>query len=314
MLCGSCAHRWTVDLEWLDRWTQSQEFCPGCGINGEYESSPKETHDPCDPLVAGDAVASVYSYHRSTHVDWPSTTYDPTAALDNETRQRMGGDASVARWAHRQRSKALHVGTYEAAMENMLRRIQDQGDRGRQFYLYRVGLRADITVRSEVLDEPVGLMGDVPLTEVCPPGVDVARYLNRHEDAGSLSLALGSDALEWTQQASIPMTCAGESAEIDRLVNALAHPPVVMPTPPPFRSVRWRPPSAVEVSCAELAHELARGLPIHLRSGVESAIQLRDYATFDAPAWVRYAVGLLQLITQPEQALTALDTAKRNVM
>ncbi len=52
----------------------------------------------------------------------------------------MGGDKHVAAWAARRRAKALHIGTYEAAVHNMLRRIRDQADRGNQFYLYRVHL------------------------------------------------------------------------------------------------------------------------------------------------------------------------------
>ncbi len=40
-------------------------------------------------------------------------------------------------------SKALHVGTYEAAIENMLRRMNDELDSHAQFYLYRVELDLD---------------------------------------------------------------------------------------------------------------------------------------------------------------------------
>ena len=49
------------------------------------------------------------------------------------------------------------------------------------------------------------------LNEVCPPGVDVARYLNYHEDLGSLSLALGSEAIASTQQIAIPTAGDPES-------------------------------------------------------------------------------------------------------
>lgn len=46
---------------------------------------------------------------------------------------RMGGDKRVVSWAARQRAKALHVGTYEAAVHNMLRRMRDQADDCSQF-------------------------------------------------------------------------------------------------------------------------------------------------------------------------------------
>lgn len=91
------------------------------------------------------------------------------------TQQAMGGLARVTAFEDRLRRKALHVGTYEAAIHNMLRRIADQADRGKQFYLYRVHLVPAITVRESWISDPGGFVGDVPLTEVCPPGIDVTR-------------------------------------------------------------------------------------------------------------------------------------------
>ncbi|MGX1738255.1 hypothetical protein ACWIB8_03675 [Corynebacterium flavescens] len=60
----------------------------------------------------------------------------------------------------------------------MLRRIDDQGDRGAQFYLYRVRLRTALSVQEGWLIEPSNFVGDVVLKEICPPGTDIARYLN----------------------------------------------------------------------------------------------------------------------------------------
>src|SRR5690625_7993377 len=108
----------------------------------------------------------------------------------------MGGDERVTAWAARQRAKALHVGSYEAAIHNMLRRVADQGDRHNQFHLFRVRLKPSVIVREDWLIDPTNFVGDVELDDVRPPGIDVARYLNRHEDPGSLSLALGRDSIE----------------------------------------------------------------------------------------------------------------------
>ncbi len=41
MLCGMCDHRWTVDLDWTDRWKQSQETCPGCGTSTSTSTRPE---------------------------------------------------------------------------------------------------------------------------------------------------------------------------------------------------------------------------------------------------------------------------------
>ncbi|SDR20768.1 hypothetical protein SAMN04489765_3838 [Tsukamurella pulmonis] len=47
----------------------------------------------------------------------------------------LGGPRVVKEWSARQQAKALHVGTYEAAVENMLRRMRNQNDLASQFYL-----------------------------------------------------------------------------------------------------------------------------------------------------------------------------------
>ncbi|WP_436845729.1 hypothetical protein [Streptomyces shenzhenensis] len=58
MLCGRCDHRWRVDLDWIDRWKQAKETCPGCGIACEHEDSPRVTlanrafADPADLISA----------------------------------------------------------------------------------------------------------------------------------------------------------------------------------------------------------------------------------------------------------------------
>src|SRR5699024_2742462 len=102
---------------------------------------PRVTVDAGDPALNDDLVAQFFWYHTSTQPDWPSRDFDPAADLTPGIRRMMGGDERVTAWAARQRAKALHVGTYEAAVHNMLRRMRDQADRGNQFYLYRVHLK-----------------------------------------------------------------------------------------------------------------------------------------------------------------------------
>lgn len=68
-------------------------------------------------------MLETYWYHTSTHANWPGRAFDPTASLTDITQQRMrhiGGDGNeFERWAEGKRTKALHVGTYESAIENM---------------------------------------------------------------------------------------------------------------------------------------------------------------------------------------------------
>jgi len=113
MLCGSCNQRFLVDLNWLHRWGQGWEKCPGCSLTCEHEDAPRVTIDPADSALDDDLVARLFWYHTSTHPNWPPKNFDPAARLTAETRQRMGGDRQVADWAARQKRRALHVGTYE---------------------------------------------------------------------------------------------------------------------------------------------------------------------------------------------------------
>ncbi|EHR61028.1 hypothetical protein [Saccharomonospora cyanea] len=88
---------------------------------------------------------------------------DPAVGLTAETRLRMGGDQRVAAWTERQRAKALHAGTYEAAIHNMLWRIDGQADHNRQFYLYRVRLKPTVAVREGWVVEPGDFVGAMSL-------------------------------------------------------------------------------------------------------------------------------------------------------
>lgn len=198
----------------------------------------------------------------------------------------MGGDESVTLWAERQRSKALHIGTYEAAIHNMLRRIHDQADHGKQFYLYRVRLRPTVALREGWLIDPSNFVGDVILGDVCPPGVDVARYVNHHEDPGGLSLAIGRDAIASTQRVSVPLDPVSSEGEVSDVVADLADGAAGEPPP------------------SDVAGRFARRLPINVRGHFEAA-SLNDSAAPAARA--RYVMGLNGLIVDPGRVLNELN-------
>ncbi|MFC0674526.1 hypothetical protein [Brachybacterium hainanense] len=308
MLCAACHHRFRVDLDWIDRWEQGGEKCSGCGLTCEHEDAPRVTVDLDDPALDDGQVARFAWYHTSTHADWPTEDFDPAAVLTPVTRRRMGGDEHVAAWAARQRAKALHVGTYEAAIHNMLRRIANQADSRSEFHLYRVRLRPDVVVRESWVVDPSDWLGDVVLADVCPPGVDVTRYLNRREDPGGISLALGRDAIASVQQVSLPLPLDGPDHWASRAVAALES---ASAAPVPTEDIlgRSRPgPSRRSAVASELAADLAARLPVNLRLQVESAAAFRDGD--DPEKWARRASGLLGLIEAPERVLAALDAAE----
>jgi hypothetical protein len=305
MLCGICGHRWAVGLDWIDRWEQANETCPGCGTTCEHEDSPRVTVDPGDPVLDDVQVARFSWYHTSTQPDWPTKDFDPAAILTRETRLMMGGGESVAAWAARQRAKALHVGTYEAAVHNMLRRIRDQADHSGQFYLYRVRLKPSVVVREGWLIDPSNFVGDVVLDEVCPPGIDVARYLNYHEDPGGLSLALGRDAIAGVQQVAVPLVDARDESWVRDAVAALEDASESV-APATGRLSRFmRPSSPQAVVGRELGKALADRLPVNLQDQFASAA---TFAEGEDPAgWARWTSGLLDLIEDPGRVLAAVD-------
>lgn len=305
MLCGRCDHRWVVDLDWIDRWEQGQESCPGCGATCEHEDAPRVTVDPDDPALDDDQVARLSWYDTSTHPDWPARQFDPAAELTALTRSRMGGEETVAEWAAYQRAKAIHVGTYEAAVHNMLRRIHDQADHASQFYLYRVRLKPSVVVADGWLVDPSNFVGDVTLDDVCPPGVDVARYLNYHEDPGGLSLALGRDAIISVQRVAVPLADAGDDDWVRSAVAALGDAPEVVAPATKRHSLLPPPPSPRIRVGQELMTTLAGRLPVNLREQFTWGAAFDDEA--DPAQWARRTSGLLELIVNPDAALAALD-------
>ncbi|MFF8021862.1 hypothetical protein ACFZDJ_12175 [Streptomyces sp. NPDC007896] len=305
MLCGRCDHRWCVDLDWFDRWEQAKETCPGCGMTCEHEDSPRVTVDSGDRALDDDRVAQFSWYHTSTQPDWPTRHFDPAAVLTPETRRRMGGEQRVSAWDARQRAKALHVGTYEAVFHNMLRRIRDQADRRSQFYLYRVRLKPYVVVREGWLVDPGNFVGDVVLDEVCPPGVDVARYLNYHEDPGGLSLALGRDAIAGVQRIAVPLPDTWDGGWVRDAVAALEG---VSGTAVPATGKLarcMRPSSSRAVLGRELGASLAGRLPVNLQAPFASAAAFAEGE--DPEQWARRTSGLFDLIDDPTRVLAALD-------
>lgn len=308
MLCGGCGHCFVVDLDWIDRWEQAKETCPGCGLTCEHEDAPRVTVDAGDPALNDDLVAQFFWYHTSTQPDWPSRDFDPAADLTPGIRRMMGGDERVTAWAARQRAKALHVGTYEAAVHNMLRRMRDQADRGNQFYLYRVHLKPSVTEREGWIVDPSNWLGDVVLAEVCPPGIDVARYLNYHEDPGGLSLALGRDAIQGVQQIAVPLSDAWDTDWVSDAVAALegASDELIPATGKPGRFLRPSSPRAGRAG--EFGAELADLLPVNLHDQFASAAA---FAEGDDPArWARRTSSLFDLVKNPGEVLAELDKAQ----
>lgn len=311
MRCGRCLNEWSVDDEWVDRFDQGEEPCPRCGIDCQDEDRPRFWARPGDLSNDDSFVRSAYWFHTSTHADWPSVDFDPASGFTEETKRRMraldSDGRALERWTQRQRTKALHLGTYEAAIENMLRRMRSQDNAHDHFHLYRVQLRHHVAIEPGVHKEQTNIAGDMQLDEVCSPGSAVYRYVNVHEDPSSISLAVSIGAIRAVQQIPVPLPVDPSdpwvASATAKLVRAAAE-----PNRPPEsgldRNRGWTTSSFSNV-VREIEIEAAAGLPFRLRGRLHSRV---DKTRFDADttAYPVNLAGLVKLVNAPQTAITAL--------
>lgn len=307
--CAACGHEQRFDPEWFVRWECQGEVCPGCGVDCTEEKATRVICEPDDPAPDDSLVPKLSWWHTSTYEDWPSPDFNPAARLTDLARQRMG-EPMIARWVGSQRAKALHVGTYESAIHNMLRRMRDQPEAGRRFFLYRVQLRADVTILGGCHEEPGDWLGDVPLTKVCPSELDVFRYENQHEDKGSISLALGRGAIQSVQQLALPVAAVERPAWWTDAVDRMSVASQTLPAPGtpvgPLAQLR-RPGWAVSSPVAEVQNDLRMELTSHLPGTLRGAAEasIRVDATLAPTEWCRLAAVVLQTLRDPAKVMQA---------
>jgi hypothetical protein len=179
--------------------------CEHCGERIHFGPAVAAIRDRDDPALHNDGVVSLAWYHTSTSADWPSPDF---ATRFVQGLSWVGRDLGLSREAFisDQISKALHVGTYEAAIENMVRRMHDQDDGSAQFYLYRVALRLDSRrINAGYRDENHEIAADISVSDLDRAGLDAVRYLNVHEAIGVLSLAVRPDAIAAVQGIPVPL-------------------------------------------------------------------------------------------------------------
>lgn len=311
--CGSCRHEWHANAEWLDRFHQGDEVCPSCGTDCQVPERPDFWVVQNDPLRNDTKVRETFWYHTSTHANWPDRAFNPTAGFNDVTKQRMqriGTDGgALERWARRQETKALHLGTYEAAIENMLRRMRNQDNADHQFYLYRVRLRRDANIEPGVQKDSADWMGDVQLAEVCAPGTEALRYVNTHEDPSSVSLAVTPDAIQAVQGMPVPLAVDAAHpwvrAAAARLLAAGSR-----PAPQPktrLERMRREMPSALAVEARSLEKEVAEMLPLLLRRRLHTAFDEKQIRT-NPDAFPQKLIALAELVNNPLAVLEALNT------
>ncbi len=294
-----CGHTCIVDLEWYERYREGAHGCPGCGARAAFDDALQFSGDPADPVLDDHFATEVTWFHTSAHQDWPNPV-DFAGALTDETRQMMGEESAV-RWARRQSGKALHIGTYESAVHNMLRRMSDQGDKGKQFYLFGVRLRPGVAILPGSVIDPSSSFGDVWLDEIAPPEIDVVRYVNVHEDPGGFSAAIRPSAIAATQCLPIPLAAAdGDPWVADTAATLQSASTELSPLPAELSRFPFLYRETQRAKAAgEMSSVLAARFPVTMKRQFESAVRWEDG---DDPAeWARYARSLSALVEDAER-------------
>ncbi len=231
--CVGCGGRVKIPADEYERQSTMQAPYTQCDCSTEVDITEERPtlRNPNDPVLQNDLVDQLYWYHSSRYEHWPDIdayAADVTEAADGANRIGLDPESIIQRKC----GLALHLGTYEAAIENMFRRLHDQdvGDPSTNCYwLHRVRLK----LKPGDLDPSVGgefitMFGDVELADLYSRGGRASRYINLHEAIGSISLAVDPAAIHKVATIAIPteLTAAPETdpaaAAVADAVAALA--------------------------------------------------------------------------------------------
>lgn len=200
--CGRTS-RVPADVYWQRLSIDALAPCEHCGEDIHFGSLVTALRDPDDPALSDDNVANLAWYHTSTFSDWPSSEYAALVGPRFQKLVRIMPPDALDRFRNGELAKALHVGTYESAIENMLRRMRDQDDANSQFYLHRVSL--DLTpqdINVGFRDENHEDANQLSLDEL--GSLRAVRYLNVREAPGSISVAINPTAIDTIQTLALP--------------------------------------------------------------------------------------------------------------
>lgn len=99
--------------------------CAVCGQDTPIGLDAMALRDDQDEVLDGQRLRTVAWYHTSTYPDWPNNQHLVPAEASDRMRESLG-EAAADRERARSETLALHLGTYEAAIESMLRRMVNE--------------------------------------------------------------------------------------------------------------------------------------------------------------------------------------------
>lgn len=180
--------------------------CAQCPRDIHYGPDAMALRDAGDPVLDDQVTLGTAWYHTSTDPCWPTRGRTMTPAEIAFLRQRTLDDVAE-RVRERHENQALHLGTYEAAIESMLRKMRYQDMAGERFWLYRVALRRDVTIEPCYRNETHEEISQITQAEI--GGSGAIRYLNTRESPGSISLAVHPRSLAAVQGIALPVDALG---------------------------------------------------------------------------------------------------------
>ena len=184
--------------------------CAHCPADIHFGPYAMALRSPLDPVLDDQVALSTAWYHTTTDPSWPSRGQALTPGAAANLSQWAEDDAGFERAREHWENQALHLGTYEAAIESMLRKMRDQDMGGERFWLYRVALRRDVAIEPGYRDETSEEIAQITQSDL--GGSEVIRYLNTWESPGSVSLAVHRRSLAAAQAVPLPVQEPGAVA------------------------------------------------------------------------------------------------------
>jgi hypothetical protein len=191
--CPECGDR--VVMSFADRDNGESRTCRG-GHDVSSQTEYPSLTDLDDVATDSAKIERLIWYHTSTRPGWPPTDQSRLAS-------------------------ATHVGTFESAIENMFRRMRNQGDGDSQFFLHRVHIACLPTDVSPLGQERSDFMGNVWLSALYEAGHRVIPYVNVHEHPGSISLAMVPSLIKYVQTLAVPLSLEVDESERSEEVFAV---------------------------------------------------------------------------------------------
>jgi hypothetical protein len=183
--------------------------CAHCPADIHYGPYAMTLRDADDPVLNDETALRAAWYHTSTAPGWP-TRNRPLTPEQAEFISRVTSDDVADSIRQRHENQALHLGTYEAAIESMLRKMRDEDAGGAQFWLYRVALRDGTMIKPGYRNETFEDISQITQEELGDWGA--IRYLNTWESPGSISLAVRPQSLAAVHGIPLPVQALSTDA------------------------------------------------------------------------------------------------------